>query len=59
MLPKDCKKRKDAEKTDKLAQQQLDAHLQEMPKKERVIAYSHLVFRRAAVEWLIATGQVS
>ena len=53
------KARKAAMKVIKLQQKTLDSHLQEMPKHERVIAYSDLVFKRAAVEWLIATDQVS
>lgn len=39
-------------------QKTLDSHLQEMPKQERVITYSELVFKRAAIEWLVATDQV-
>lgn len=50
--------RKEALETIKQQQQVLDGHLQDMSKKERVIAYSELAFKRAAVEWLIATDQV-
>ena len=57
-LPKDTKLRRDAMAKERETQTQIDAHLKEMPKKERVIQYSHQVFRRAAIEWLIATGQV-
>ena len=59
-LPKDVKKRKQAlaAERDKNKQTQLDPHLKELPKKERVVTYSHAVFRRAAIEWLIATDQV-
>ncbi|PSR75311.1 hypothetical protein PHLCEN_2v9174 [Hermanssonia centrifuga] len=56
-LPGDVKKRKEANAKIKLQQQQLDAHLKEMPKKERVIAYSELAFKRAAIEWMIFTNQ--
>ena len=41
----------------KLHQQTLDPHLREKP--ERVVPYSDALFREAAVEWLIATDQVS
>lgn len=40
-------------------QKTLDAHLREIPKPERVVKYTELGFQRAAVEWLIATDQVS
>ncbi|EKM48159.1 uncharacterized protein PHACADRAFT_109339, partial [Phanerochaete carnosa HHB-10118-sp] len=59
MLPKDREKERVALAAEKERnkQLQLDPHLKEMPKKERVIAYTHQVFRRAAIEWLVATGQ--
>ena len=57
-LPNDVKMRRDAMAKEREKQTQIDAHLKEMPKKERVIQYTQQVFRRAAIEWLIATGQV-
>ncbi|KAJ3531266.1 hypothetical protein NM688_g7598 [Phlebia brevispora] len=56
-LPDDVKKRKEAFNAVKAQQATLDAHLHEMPKKERVYAYTELAFRCAAIEWLIATDQ--
>jgi hypothetical protein len=41
------------------AQQTIDVHMTERKLSERVIAYSDKVFRKAAVEWLVATDQVS
>lgn len=60
MLPCDVKKRKEALAAEKerKKQTQLDPHLKERSKKERVISYSHELFRKAAIEWLIATDQV-
>ncbi|PSR80188.1 hypothetical protein PHLCEN_2v6794 [Hermanssonia centrifuga] len=57
MIPADVKIRKEAKANENLKQQQLDGHLKEMPKKERVIAYTHQLFRSVAIEWLIATSQ--
>ena len=42
-----------------MRQGQLDSHLQEMPRKERVIPYTDALFREAAIEWLVATDQVT
>ncbi|KAG6895056.1 hypothetical protein C0992_003343 [Termitomyces sp. T32_za158] len=53
-LPGDIKKQKaDAEHV----MQTLDHNLKEKKIKERVIKYSHKEFRRAAIEWLVATDQ--
>ena len=57
-LPKDAEARRKALKIISEQQKTLDSHLKDMPKNERVIAYSELTFKRAAVEWLIATDQV-
>ncbi|KIM76799.1 hypothetical protein PILCRDRAFT_77443, partial [Piloderma croceum F 1598] len=54
-LPKAVKKAEEAEAT--MRQGQLDSHLQEMPRKERVIPYTDALFRKAAIEWLVATDQ--
>jgi hypothetical protein len=42
-----------------MKQGRLDNHLQEMPRKERVIPYTDALFREAAIEWLVATDQVT
>jgi hypothetical protein len=42
-----------------MRQGRLDSHLQEMPRKERVIPYTDALFREAAIEWLVATDQVT
>ncbi|KAG2032383.1 hypothetical protein BDR03DRAFT_874095 [Suillus americanus] len=39
------------------AQQTIDAHVTERKISERVIPYSDQLFRKAAIEWLIATDQ--
>jgi hypothetical protein len=39
-------------------QQTIDRHLTEHKLSERVVAYSDPLFRRVAVEWLVATDQV-
>ena len=36
----------------------LDRDLREKKISEWVVPYSHKIFRRAAVEWLVATDQV-
>jgi len=41
------------------AQQTIDAHMTERKLSERVIPYSDKLFRQAAIEWLVATDQVS
>lgn len=56
-LPINKKLRKEALAQIAKEQQTLDGHLKDMSKQERVVKYSALVFRRAAVEWLIATDQ--
>lgn len=59
MLPKDTKHRKaEAEAKTVEAQTTLNPHLQERPVKERIIPYSDLVFRQAAIKWLVSTDQV-
>ena len=42
-----------------MRQGQLDSHLQEMPRKECVIPYTDALFCKAAIEWLVATNQVT
>ncbi|EKM49104.1 uncharacterized protein PHACADRAFT_202012 [Phanerochaete carnosa HHB-10118-sp] len=54
----DINERKASLETIKLEQKTLDTHLQDMPKEERVIHYSELVFKWIAVEWLAETDQV-
>ncbi|KAG2048929.1 hypothetical protein BDR06DRAFT_894558, partial [Suillus hirtellus] len=39
------------------AQQMIDAHLTERKLSERTIPYTHQNFRKAAIEWLVATDQ--
>ncbi|KAG1735248.1 hypothetical protein EDD22DRAFT_728575, partial [Suillus occidentalis] len=39
------------------AQQQIDAHLTERKLLEHTIPYTHQNFRKAAIEWLVATDQ--
>lgn len=58
-LPNDVKARADAKKKASEEQKSIDRFLKEIPKEERVIRYSHLTFKRAAIEWLIATDQVA
>ncbi|PCH43347.1 hypothetical protein WOLCODRAFT_86235 [Wolfiporia cocos MD-104 SS10] len=53
MLPNDIKKRKDMKLSQK--QTRLDPHLRE--RAECIPPYSHLAFRQAAIEWLVATDQ--
>lgn len=55
MLPGDVKARK---KTAERNQQAIDAHLTERKLAERVILYSDKLFKKAAIEWLVATDQV-
>ena len=54
-LPGDVKKRK---KNAEEATRTLDRDLREKKTSERVTPYSVKAFRRAAVEWLVATDQV-
>ena len=56
MLPSDIKACKQAAKS---TQEQIDSHLVEKKASEWVILYSHEVFQTAAIEWLVATDQVS
>ena len=55
MLPGDVKARK---KKAEHAQQAIDSHLIERKLAERVVPYSDKLFKKAAVEWLVATDQV-
>jgi hypothetical protein len=55
MLPGDIKARK--EKAEH-AQQTINAHLTERKLAERVVPYSDKLFKKAAIEWLVATDQV-
>lgn len=59
-LPKDVQRMKAAlaAEKDKQKQQHVDEAIKKMPKKERVIQYSHALFRKAAIEWLVSTDQV-
>ena len=54
-LPGDVKKRKEAAEE---VTRTLDRDLREKKMSERVIPYSDKLFRRAAIEWLVATDQV-
>lgn len=55
-LPGDVKKRKaDVEETTRT----LDRDFREKMHSERDISYSDKLFRRKAIEWLLATDQVS
>jgi len=56
MLPGDVKARK--EKAER-AQQTINSHLTERKLAERVVPYSDKLFKKAAIEWLIATDQVT
>ena len=49
------KRRRDAK--DEAQQRTLDRDLQKIP--ERAVPYSHNSFRQAAIEWVVATDQVS
>lgn len=54
-LPGDVKKRKDAAEE---VTRTLDRDLREKKISDRVVSYSDKLFRRTAVEWLVATDQV-
>ncbi|KAG6894087.1 hypothetical protein C0992_007561, partial [Termitomyces sp. T32_za158] len=54
-LPSDIKKYK---ANAKHVIQTLNGDLKEKKIKERVVKYTHKEFRRAAIEWLVATDQV-
>ena len=56
MLPKDSKARREKQKAN--SQTRLDAHLEEIPAKTRVVPYSDELFRKTAIEWLVVTDQV-
>ncbi|KAG1830487.1 hypothetical protein DFJ58DRAFT_671601 [Suillus subalutaceus] len=51
MLPKDTKRRREELATDN--QTNIDGHL----KQDKVVQYSDVLFREAALEWLIETDQ--
>jgi len=53
MLPGDVKARKE-----NATQQSINAHLTERKLGERVVPYSDKLFKKAAIEWLVATDQV-
>jgi hypothetical protein len=55
-LPGDIKKRKAAAE---LVTRTLDRDLREKKLAERVVPYTDKLFRQAAIEWLVATDQVS
>ena len=59
MLPSDAQARRLAAVSANAEQGTLDDHVQEVAPTERVVPYSHKLFREAAVEWLITTNQVS
>jgi hypothetical protein len=54
-LPGDIKKRKAAAEQ---ATRTLDDDVVEMPPSEQIIPYSDKLFRRVALQWLVATDQV-
>lgn len=58
MLPQDIKERKTAAAVASAQQANLDGHLRKIEPHEAIIPYSDSLFRDAAVEWLISTGQV-
>ena len=55
MLPGDVKAHK---KKAERAQQAIDSHLTECKLADWVIPYSDKLFKKAAIEWLVATDQV-
>lgn len=58
MIPDDVKTRKD-EATAKQKQSTLHGHLQDRASTTQpVVKYTDALFRQAAIEWLIETGQV-
>jgi hypothetical protein len=56
MLPGDISARK---KENERAQHTIDSHLTERKLTDRILPYSDKTFRKAAIEWLIATDQAS
>jgi hypothetical protein len=54
-LPGDIKKQKAAAEQ---ATRTLDDDVIEMPPSEQIIPYSDKLFRRVALQWLVATDQV-
>jgi hypothetical protein len=55
-LPGDIKKRKVAAE---LVTRTLDHDLQEKKLTERVVPYTNKTFHQAAIEWLVASDQIS
>ena len=55
MLPGDVGARK---KEREESQRTIDSHLTERKLVDRIMPYSDKIFRKAAIEWLIATDQV-
>jgi hypothetical protein len=53
-LPGDVKRRKEAETVTRT----LDRDLVEKKTTERIVPYSDKLFRKAAIDWLVATDQV-
>jgi hypothetical protein len=58
MLPHDIKARRTAAAIANVQQTRLDDHLHEIPPKKVVVPYTDILFRDAAIEWLISTSQV-
>ncbi|KAI0683322.1 hypothetical protein C8T65DRAFT_526951, partial [Cerioporus squamosus] len=57
-LQSNVDKLKAAAEEEKKCQSTLELHLREMTPKERKIVYTECVYRKAVIEWLIATNQV-
>ncbi|KAF9240078.1 hypothetical protein BU15DRAFT_34297, partial [Melanogaster broomeanus] len=57
MLASDAQERRLAAAATSAKQGTLDEHVREVKPSERVVPYSHQLFREAAVEWLICTNQ--
>jgi hypothetical protein len=56
MLPKDTKRCREEAAADN--QTNIDGHLKQRELREKVVQYSDVLFREAALEWLIETDQV-
>lgn len=56
MLPGDVAARK---KANEQAQHTIDSHLVERKAADRILPYTDQTFKKAAIEWLISTNQVS